>query len=150
MPSVDGSELSTCRGQRRGSTVRSVQRLVAFLFTIFMLAHGLVPTLPVYVCTDGGRSLDPCSPPEKQGLAQSQPEWHVGDCCKLTDPATVDAQPPQVANPQSRDRIVVALLAVSPPLMSVAEPAPLQLRRLTRGDPFRRGPPPSLRTILRI
>ena len=43
-----------------------MQRFAATLFAIFMLAHALVPGLPTYVCTDGGRSLSPCAPPENE------------------------------------------------------------------------------------
>jgi hypothetical protein len=108
-----------------------VQRFAATLFAIFMLAHALVPGLPTYVCTDGGRSLSPCAPPENEGPAQAQAEWHVGDCCKLTEAAKVDAQAPLL-------------------LMRFDEPPISRRGRLTRGDPLFRGPPSSLRSILRI
>lgn len=127
-----------------------MQRFAATLFAIFMLAHALVPALPTYVCTDGGRSLSPCSPPETEGPAQTQAEWHVGDCCKLTAAATVDAQAPKIKISKQHDSILIALLAPTPLLMRFDEPPISRQSRLTRGDPTWRGPPSSLRTILRI
>lgn len=127
-----------------------MQRFAVTLLAIFMLVHALAPALPVYVCTDGGRSLSPCSPPEKEGSAQSQAEWHVGDCCKLTPAANADAQPPKITSSKQHDSILIALLA--PPLLLIRfdEPPISHQSRLTRGDPIWRGPPSSLRTILRI
>lgn len=127
-----------------------MQRLAATLFAIFMLAHALVPVLPTYVCTDGGRSLSPCSPGEEAKAVQSQAEWHVDDCCKLTAAVAIDAQPPKVTSPKNHNIVLIALLAQPAPLMRFDEPPLSRQGRLTRGDPIWRGPPSSLRTILRI
>ncbi len=128
-----------------------MQRFAATLFAIFMLAHALVPGLPTYVCTDGGRSLSPCAPPENEGPAQAQAEWHVGDCCKLTEAAKVDAQAPKIKLSKQHDSILSALLVPTPLLLMRFDEPPISRRgRLTRGDPLFRGPPSSLRSILRI
>lgn len=127
-----------------------MQRFAAMLFAIFMLAHALVPALPTYVCTDGGRSLSPCSPRDEEGPAQSQAELHVADCCKLTAAVTVDAQPPKSTSAKQHDILLIALLAPTPLLMRFDEQPVSRQSRLTRGDPLFRGPPSSLRTILRI
>lgn len=127
-----------------------MQRFAATLFAIFMLARALVPALPTYVCTDGGRSLSPCSPREQEGPPQGQAEWHVGDCCKLTAAATVDAKPPKITSAKQCDLLLIALLAPTPLLMRFDEQPASRQSRLTRGDPLFRGPPSSLRTILRI
>lgn len=127
-----------------------MQRFAATLFAIFMLALALVPALPTYVCTDGGRSLSPCAPPEDEGPAQPQTEWHADDCCKLTTAATVDTQPPKVTSSKKHDLLLIAILAPTPLLVRPNEPPVSRQNRLTRGDPIWRGPPSSLRTILRI
>lgn len=126
-----------------------MQRFAATLLAIILLAHGLVPALPTYLCTDGGRSLSPCSPQEKQEPEQTQAEWHVGDCCKLTAAATTDAPPPKLTRSEQHDRVLIAFLA---PLLLLRfdEPLVALQSRLTRGDPTWRAPPPSRRTILRI
>src|SRR4029079_6932705 len=130
---TDGGGHSDCRNRGR-EYVAIAQRSAATLFAIFMLVHALLPVLPAYVCIDGGRSLSPCSPPEIHQPAQSQSEWHVGHCCKLTAAATVDAQPPKVTKPRQHDRILVALLAVSLPLMRFGEPPPCRQTQLRRRD----------------
>ena len=67
-------------------------RFASILIAVYMLAHALLPVLPAYVCTDGGRSLNPCSPTDLHA-ASAQDELHLADCCKLTAPAAIDARP---------------------------------------------------------
>lgn len=137
-------------GHRGWEYVSVVQRFAVSLLAIFMLAFALVPALPAYVCIDGGRSLSPCTPPQDEGPTQPQAEWHVDDCCKLTAAATVDTQPPKITSSKKHDILLIALLAPTPLLMRFGGPPISRQSRLTRGDPIWRGPPSSLRTILRI
>lgn len=127
-----------------------MQRFAAVSFVIFMLAHALVPALPAYLCTDGGRSLSPCSPLAEEGADQSRAEWHIGDCCKLTAAATVDTQPPKITSAKQHVLYLLALLLPTPLPTLRDTPLLARISRLTRGDPLFRGPPASLRTILRI
>ena len=74
---------------------------------------------------------------------------HVGDCCRLTAPATVDAQPAQDSGVRSLVA-VIAILSAQPAFVVFYLPPISHPSRLTRGDPSLRGPPGSRRTILRI
>ena len=126
-----------------------MQRFAHIVFAIFMLVHALVPALPVFVCTDGGRSLSPCSPPQESDPSSPNAAWNLEDCCKLTAPAVVDASPPASLSHSHNLAVLFALLPV--PQHSFL--SPLSQRRndpLSRGDPALRRPPPSLHTILRI
>lgn len=126
-----------------------MRRLAALLIGLLMLVHAMVPALPSYVCTDGGRSLNPCSPVEERATAPAVPEWNLGDCCKLTAPAIVDAQPPSLTNPAQRFSTVSTLIPAAPVALAVM-PGLLLSPPLARGDPALRGPPLRRHPILRI
>lgn len=126
-----------------------MQRLVHILFAIFMLVHALVPALPIFVCTDGGRSLNPCSPQEERATPSPSAAWNEEDCCKLTAPAVVDASPPVSIDPHHVLTTQLALLPVAT-LSPLSSPPQQRIHHLGRGDPVLRGPPLSLYTVLRI
>jgi|JI102314A2RNA_FD_contig_101_518207_length_1371_multi_2_in_0_out_0_2 hypothetical protein len=126
-----------------------MQRFAVTLFAIFMLAHAFLPALPVYVCTDGGRALDPCSPSEEPEAQSPDAKWKLGDCCKLTAPATVDASPVTTTN-VAHD--IADTIAILPELCTALLEPPICYQRVcrVRGPPLWRGHPSSLHTILRI
>lgn len=125
-----------------------MQRFASILIAVYMLAHALLPVLPAYVCTDGGRSLAPCSPMESHATA-TQDELHLADCCKLTAAATMDARPALSNTATVSAADVVALLPLT--FFSLLLPPPLwRPDHLAHRNPVLRGPPPLLHSILRI
>ncbi|MBL9006246.1 MAG: hypothetical protein JNJ46_18475 [Myxococcales bacterium] len=123
-------------------------RFASILIAVYMLAHALLPVLPAYVCTDGGRSLNPCSPTDLHA-ASAQDELHLADCCKLTAPAAIDARPLLSNTATVSAAHVVALLPTQS--FSLLLPPPLwRPDHLAHRNPVLRGPPLLLRTVLRI
>jgi len=143
-----GQALSYCQPGSAAVAFGQMQRFAAILFAVYMLAHACVPVLPTYVCTDGGRSLSPCSPIANEA-PPNQAEWNLADCCKLTAAATVDARPPVSTNASYRVAVLVAILPL-PQTALFVQPPPWRPDHLGRGDPVLRGPPQSSHTVLRI
>ena len=121
--------------------------VLSILLAVYMLAHALLPVLPAYVCTDGGRSLTPCSPTELHAMSV-QDELHLPDCCKLAAGSTIDAQPPLLISSSVPAADLVATTHSS--CHSCLVPHPSHLNRLAHRNRVLRGPPPLLHTVLRI
>ena len=114
----------------------AVQRVLSILIGALLLAHGLLPALPTYVCAGMGgvHLLQPCCPDEK-----SSPDEH--DLTRLRRAPCCDAQakvaPLAQWAPQLKSRSAIPIpVAISP---SAAVPMPSSFVQLywikARGDP---------------
>lgn len=123
-----------------------VRRVAAVVLFLVLALRAVVPALPMYVCTGMGTvHLDhPCCAGDPD---LARPAWTAG-CCQPEQGATVDA-----ALPPGKSALVgvhqAMLAAPALALVSVPRLAPGRLL-MARAAPWPIGPPPPLRSILRI
>ena len=123
-----------------------MRKVAAILLFLVLALRAVVPTLPMFVCSGMGAAhlWQPCCAAAHES---ELPAWSSA-CCKSEPGAAID-----VALPPSKPGLVVlphaviaaplvALLAVSVRVTTTLLPA--------RASPWPVGPPPPLRSILRI
>lgn len=125
-----------------------VRAAITILLLVVLGWRGLVPSVPSYVCLGmGGKHLAaPCCPDERE--LPPAPALR-SRCCQHAQPLTLESQrqPPRLERAQAAPPAAVTLTATYP-TPTLATLTGLRMGRAGRPPPV--GPPPPLRSVLRI
>jgi len=132
--------------------IEMVRAAVTILLLLVLGWRGLLPSVPSYVCLGmGGKHLaQPCCPDEERAAQAATPTLRTR-CCQHAPPPTLESQrqPPRperaLSAPPSPEQVALAQAYPDAALRSLTGP-----RMGRAGRPPPAGPPPPLRSVLRI